>query len=192
MQMMPKKTYEENVADTEQLALLLNTLYAFPKPTIALAHGTTLGGGLGLLASCDITLAAENAHFCFSEVKMGLTPSVISPYILAAIGARMARYYFLTGEKFNAMDARRIMLIHQVIADDQLHATGVMLANNLIKNGPQALTEAKNLIATVHGVEISEEIMQYTAEHLAAMRSTAEAQEGLKAFLEKREAKWSE
>lgn len=190
MQAVAKNSYEDNVADAQQLALLLNTLHTFPKPTIVLAHGITMGGGLGLIASCDIAIGSHSSQFCFPEVKIGLTPSVISPYIIAALGARITRYYFLTAAKFNAEEAKRIALLHELCPDNELKSTGIKLAEALLQNGPQALTEAKNLIATVTGVEISEEVMQFTAEHLAAMRSTAEAQEGLRAFLEKKEAKW--
>jgi len=190
MQQISMGSSDENYKDAQFLADLMYALYSFPKPTIVLAHGTTMGGGLGLLAACDIALAADNAVFAFSEVKIGIAPSIVSPYVMAAIGERMAHYYFLTAERFNAQKALQMNLIHQAVESSGLISVGIMLANSLLKNGPQALIAAKQLIRRVAKEKISEELAQKTAEHLAHLRASHEAQEGLKAFLEKREPQW--
>lgn len=190
MQTIAAGTQEENYEDAQLLADLLYYLYHFPKPTIVLAHGATLGGGLGLLAAADIAIAAKNAFFGLPEVKIGITPSVISPYILAAMGERAAHFYFLTGERFDAETAYRIGLIHQITEDEALMSAGVALAQRLLENSPQALREAKQLIHRVNRESISEQLAQKTAEHLAEMRVTTAAKEGLIAFLEKRKPKW--
>lgn len=190
MQDISNKSREDNIADAQQLALLFKTLYHFPKPTIALIQGMTLGGGLGLTACCDIVLAANNAHFCFSEVKIGLTPSVISPYIISAIGERATRYYFLTAENFDAIDAKKMGLIHQVVNEEDLMCKGIALAESLLMNSTFALREVKHVISHVARQKISNELIEWTAEHLTTMRCNEDAQEGLSAFLNKRKAVW--
>lgn len=190
MQQIATGAYDENYDDAVRLADLMYQLYSFPKPTIVLAHGATLGGGLGLLSACDIAIAAKNASFGFSEVKIGLAPSTISPYVIAAIGERMANYYFLTGNRFGADEAHRINLVHQLTENDALMSVGVTTAENLLKNSPDALTAAKQLIRQVSREKITVGLSQKTAEHLAGLRASEQAQEGLHAFLEKREAKW--
>lgn len=192
MQKIAIASQDENYDDAQLLADLMYQLHHFPKPTLVLAQGTTLGGGLGLLSACDIALAADNAIFGFSEVKIGIAPSIVSPYVIAAIGERAARYYFLTGERFDAKNAYRIGLVHQVTEAGALLTTGEKLAHTLLENSPHAMGAAKQLIRYVTAHEISENLSQKTAEHLAEMRATAEAQEGLKAFLEKRKPKWNE
>jgi methylglutaconyl-CoA hydratase len=191
MQKLAQSSSEENHQDALQLAGLMQLIYRFPIPVIALVHGATLGGGLGLLAACDIAVAANNASFGFSEVKMGITPSVISPYILAAIGERATRYYFLTAERFGAEEAHRLGLVHRIVALDALTSTGLMIAQALLKNSSSALSEAKRLIQHVSRQEITDELIQFTAGHLSQIRKTTHAQEGLQAFLEKRLPKWS-
>ncbi len=190
MQQIAKNSYDDNVADAKQLALLLHTLNTFPKPTIALIHGATLGGGLGVIACCDIAIAAKNSSFCFSEVKIGLTPSVISPYIIAAIGERAARYYFLTAEKFGTDAALQMGLIHKIVSPDELNTIGFSCAQEVLKNSPHAVSSAKSLIAQVAQAKLSEELLDFTAKHLATMRASTDAQEGLHAFLEKRVPIW--
>ncbi len=189
MQKMAESSEKENTADALQLATLLQLIHTFSKPTIALVQGATLGGGLGLIACCDIVLAASSASFCFSEVKIGLTPSVISPYIISAIGERAARYYFLTAEKFTAERAQQLGLIHHIVAPEKLITSGIMMTEVLLKNSSPALSEVKKLIQTVAGEKISDKVIKFTAEHLAQMRASDDAKEGLKAFLEKRIAK---
>jgi methylglutaconyl-CoA hydratase len=190
MQKMAAGSSGENDDDAQLLAEMLYQLYYFPKPTIVLAQGAILGGGLGLLAAADIAIAAKNAKFGLPEVKIGLTPSMISPYVIAAMGERLAHYYFLTGEQFDANEAYRIGLVHQMAEPEALESVGIALAQTLLKNSPQALRAAKELIRFVAKQNISEELAQKTSEHLAGLRATAEAQEGLKSFLEKRKPDW--
>lgn len=181
---------KENQRDAEVLATLLYQLYSFPKPTIALAHGAVLGGGMGIVSACDIALSAKNASFGFPEVKMGIAPSTISPYVMAAIGERAAHYYFLTGIRFGADEAVRIGLIHQTTEDADLYKVGHALALTLLQNGPQALISIKHLIHGVANEKITPKLSKLTAQHLADIRTSPEAQEGLKAFLEKRSPQW--
>lgn len=190
MQKMALAADHENVEDAALLAEMVYQLYAFPKPTIALVHGATMGGGMGLVSACDIAIASAESSFSLSEVKIGITPSVISPYVIAAIGERNAHYYFLTGERFNAETAEKIGLIHQIVASSELMDRGLGLANNMLKNSPNAMFEAKFLLKHIARKEITEELIQQTAAHLADMRRTDEAQEGLKAFVEKRAPVW--
>lgn len=190
MQQVASGSFNENYDDAQLLADLLYQLYSFPKPTLVLAHGATLGGGLGLLAASDIALASEQASFGFSEVKIGITPSTISPYVITAIGERAAHYYFLTGERFNAETAQRIGLVHQLVKPELLLETGIELAQRLLQNSPHALMVAKQLIRHVAKERITPELAQKTAEHLANLRTTEEAREGLRAFLEKRSPNW--
>lgn len=190
MQKIAEGTENENYNDAQSLADLLQDLYLFPKPTIVLAHGATLGGGLGLLSAADIAIAANNAVFGLPEVKIGLAPSMISPYVIAAMGERNAHYYFLTGERFAAEEARRIGLVHQVVDAEGLMNAGMNIAGKLLENSPQGLRSVKQLIRIVSQQKISPELAQHTAEHLAELRTTPEAQEGLHAFLEKRKPKW--
>lgn len=191
MQTIAKAPHEDNLSDAHALAAMLYQLYTFPKPSIVLAHGATLGGGLGLVSACDMAIAARDASFGFSEVKIGIAPSTISPYVISAIGERAARYYFLTGVRFGADEARQAGLIHQVTENDALFRTGHALAQTILLNSPNALREIKHLVRRVAHEPISPEVGRMTAEHLAALRVTPEAQEGLKAFLEKRSPSWS-
>lgn len=190
MQKMATGPEDENYDDAQLLADLLYQLYTFPKPTIVLAQGATMGGGLGLLAAADIAIATKNASFGLPEVKIGLTPSMISPYVIAAIGERAAYYYFLTGERFDAVMAHKMGLIHQIADADDLMNVGMTLALNLMQNSPGALVAAKKLIRYVAKEKITESLSQKTAQHLAELRRTPEAQEGLNAFVAKRKAKW--
>jgi methylglutaconyl-CoA hydratase len=190
MQKIATGPEDQNYEDAQSLADLLFQLYSFPKPTMVLAHGATLGGGLGLVAAADIAIAGKNVSFGLPEVKIGLTPSMISPYMIAAIGERAAHYYFLTGERFGADEAHRIGLIHQVAENDALLSTGITVAQLLLQNSPQALTAAKQLIRHVSKANISKALAQKTAEHLAELRASPQGQEGLKAFIEKRKPDW--
>lgn len=190
MQKIAAGSEQENKDDAQLLADMLQALYIFPKPTIVLAHGAVMGGGLGVVAACDIALAADDARFSFSEVKIGLTPSMISPYAIAAIGERAAHYYFLTGEKFDANEAWRIGLVQKLTPATTLQTEGMALAQTLLKNSPHALGKTKQLIRMVAKEKITGALAQQTAEHLAELRKTPEAQEGLKAFMEKRTARW--
>jgi methylglutaconyl-CoA hydratase len=190
MQKMAASSHEANATDARQLATLLKKLYLLTIPTIALLKGFTLGGGLGLAACCDIAIAADNTTFGFSEAKLGLTPSVISPYILSAIGERATRYYYLTAQRFGVEEAYRLGLIHQIVTPDTLESTGVILATEMLQNSPHALLEAKKLIHHVVSNAHSDKLTDFTVEHLAMMRKTPQAAEGLQAFLDKRPPKW--
>lgn len=191
MQKIAAGTEDENYNDAQLLADLLYQLYIFPKPTIVLAHGATLGGGLGLVAAADIAIAAKNASFGFPEVKIGLTPSMISPYVMAAIGERFAHYYFLTGYRFDTDEAHKIGLVQMMTEEDSLQSKGKSLAETLLQNSPLALQSAKQLIRTVARQKMTVDLAQKTSEHLAELRATPEAQEGLRAFLEKRKPRWA-
>jgi methylglutaconyl-CoA hydratase len=191
MEEMVLASEDVNYTDAQLLADLMYQLYQFPKPTIILAQGATLGGGLGLLSACDIAIAAADANFGFPEVKLGLAASVISPYVIAAIGERAAHYYFLTGEKFGAGEAHRIGLVHRVVEREALLSVGLTLAKSLLHNGPHAMAAAKQLLRRITQEKITADLAQKTAEHLASLRVSPEAQEGLRAFLEKREPTWS-
>lgn len=190
MQKIATGTDAENYDDAQLLADLLFAVYTFPKPTIVLAQGAVLGGGLGVLAAADIAIASKEAMFGLPEVKIGITPSMISPYMIAAIGERAAHYYFLTGERFNAERAFQLGLIHQIAENEALQSIGISLAKKLLENNPKAMAAAKHLISYVAKETITAQLAQKTAEHLAELRATPQAQEGLKAFLEKRKPQW--
>lgn len=190
MQKIGVSSEEENLYDAEQLADLLFHLYTFSKPTIALAHGSIMGGGLGIVAACDIAIATRDASFGFPEVKMGLIPAIISPYVLRAIGERAARFHFLMGQPFPASEAYRLGLIYECVEKDRLLESGMILAEQLKKNGPTALAKTKKLIQHVTNEKLTNTLSQYTAAYLARLRASSEAQEGLHAFVEKRAPVW--
>jgi methylglutaconyl-CoA hydratase len=178
----------DNLADAAQLAQLLRTLNEFPKPTLALVQGPAYGGGVGLIACCDIAIAAESATFSLSEVKLGLVPATIAPYVLRAIGARQLRRYALTAEGFSAHEAHRIGLIHTVVSDEDLSDIADNTAAHLLNNGPVAIATTKQLIREL--LLNSSDEFEKTAALLAKIRVSEEAQEGIKAFLEKIEPRW--
>lgn len=181
---------DENKADARRLAAMLNSIYACDKPVIALVQGACMGGGVGLASACDIVIAADDAFFALSEVRLGIIPSVISPFVLHAIGARQARRFFLTGERFDAAKAKEIGLAHMVCLKAQLEATLDSVVKNLLACGPAAQKEAKALIRMVAGRPIDDAVMGETAALIARVRSTPEGKEGVAAFLEKRKANW--
>ncbi len=192
MQKLAQGSYELGHDDARNLASLMYTLYTFPKPIVTLAQGSVMGGGLGLLACSDIAFVSEDAGFCFSEVKLGLVPAVVSPYIVALIGQQAARYYFLTAERFDAVEAVRLGLAHKQVPREQLAAAGLQLIQTILKNSPAALSEVKRLLPLVASEAISPGLSEKTAEIFAKMRVSQHAQEGLKAFLEKRPPHWEE
>jgi len=181
----------DNEADARVLADMLSRLDRLPKPTVALVQGGAYGGGVGLVAACDMAIAADNAQFCLSEVKLGLIPSVISPYVLAAMGSRAARRYFLTAERFDAAEAHRLGLVHEVAPAADLAAAGDRLIACLLAAGPEALARAKQLIADVAGRPVDAGLKTETARRIAAARASAEGREGIAAFLERRKPSWS-
>ena len=180
----------ENLADARALAGLMQTLNELPKPTVARVNGAALGGGTGLVACCDIVVASAQAVFGTTEVRLGLIPSVIGPYVLAAIGARRARRLMLTGERISAAEAVRIGLVHEVVAPEQLDGAIERVVGELLKSGPAALGAAKRLIRDLDGRAIDAALIDETAQRIARLRATSEAREGLGAFLEKRPPAW--
>ncbi|MBK6983134.1 MAG: enoyl-CoA hydratase/isomerase family protein [Betaproteobacteria bacterium] len=183
---------DANRDDAMALAALMRTLAELRKPTIARVQGAAYGGGVGLVACCDIAVATVGARFALSEAKLGLIPAVISPYVVAAIGPRAARRYFLTGEAFDASDAWRLGLVHE-LAKDQADLDGKIsgLVEALLACGPVAQLECKALIRAVAGRAVTGELIQDTAERIAKVRSSPEGMEGVAAFLEKRKPSWS-
>lgn len=190
MRRMADYTREENLADARGLASLMRTLSGLKKPTIASVQGAVYGGGVGLVACCDMAIASRRASFCLSEVKLGLIPAVISPYVVEAIGARAARRYFQSAEVFDAGEAHRLGLVHEVVAEEDLPAAVNRLAGALLANGPRAMAAAKELVARVASGPIDETMIRDTAERIADTRAGAEGKEGLSAFLEKRKPAW--
>lgn len=190
MKRMASYSVADNQADSQKLADMLFTLDTLPKPTVALVQGGAYGGGVGLVAACDMAIAADDAVFCLSEVKLGIIPSVISPYVLAAMGSRAARRYFLTAERFDAAEAHRLGLIHDVVPAADLTAAGDRLVGYLMAAGPAALAKAKQLIADVAGRPIEPRLTAETARRIAEARASAEGQEGISAFLERRKPGW--
>lgn len=181
----------ENRQDAERLARMLASVADCPKPVIARVQGPAYGGGVGLIAACDIALATFEAKFALSEVKLGLIPAVISPYVIAAIGARAARRYMLTAEAFSAAEAYRLGLLHEMVADEEaLDGAIAELIAAIKKNGPQAMAEAKALIRNVAGRPLAEEVIADTVERIARVRASAEGREGVAAFLAKRKPNW--
>jgi methylglutaconyl-CoA hydratase len=182
---------EENRRDAMGLAALMRTLAELRKPTIARVQGPAYGGGVGLVACCDIAVATTEASFALTEVKLGLIPAVISPYVIAAIGERAARRYFLTGERFEAGEAWRLGLIHEIAPDEEeLDQKVGELVDTLLACGPVAQAQAKSLIRAVTGRPVTSELIQDTADRIAKIRSSPEGTEGVAAFLEKRRASW--
>jgi methylglutaconyl-CoA hydratase len=190
MQRMAKYSEADNIRDAVALANLMRVLDTMSRPTVARVHGAAFGGGVGLVAACDIACAAAEAVFCLSEVRLGLIPAVISPYVIAAMGQRNARRYFLTAERFDAQEALRIGLVHTVVASTQLDAAVMQIVQELLKGGPHALAEAKDLIAAVSNRPVDQALAEDTAARIARIRVTSEGQEGTNAFLEKRAPGW--
>ncbi|MDA8637610.1 enoyl-CoA hydratase-related protein [Rhodospirillales bacterium] len=181
----------ENIEDAKNLGKLMATLHRMPQPTIAVVQGPAYGGGVGLVAACDIAIASEDALFCLSEVRLGLIPAVIGPYVVAAIGEREAARYMLTAEKFSATEAQRIRLVQDVVPADKLKERRNEIIENLLKGGPKALSEVKNLISYItKSATQDEKVVRDTAGHIARVRATDEGQEGVSAFLEKRNPNW--
>ena len=180
----------ENFEDALRLARMMRSLDVLSKPTVAKVHGAAFGGGVGLVACCDIAIAAESAVFSFSEVRLGLLPAAIGPYALAAIGARNARRYFLSGERFSAEEARRIGLVHEVVPAEELDTRVSAVLAELLKGGPQAQRACKAFLADIHGKPLDDRLIHYTSESIATCRASEEGQEGVNAFLEKRLSSW--
>lgn len=186
MQRMAGHDRDANLADARALAELMHTIDRCPKPTVARVQGAAYGGGVGLVACCDIAVAGPRARFCLSEVRLGLIPSVISPFVVAAIGARASRHYFLTADVFNAEIALRLGLVTETVDDeDKLDAAVDAILGRILAAGPKAQEAAKDLIRLVADVDPSD-VLEETADRIARIRAGAEGMEGLSAFLEKR------
>ena len=184
-------TSQENLRDARSFARLLSTLNELGKPTIARVQGPAYGGGLGLIAACDIAVATYDALFALTEVKLGILPAVVSPYLLAAIGERYCRRYMLSAERFSAAEAYRIGLLHEIVpSEDQLDEAIGEIIDSLLKNGPGAQAESKALIRMIAGQPIDESTVEETAQRITRVRSSPEGKEGLAAFLEKRKPNW--
>jgi methylglutaconyl-CoA hydratase len=182
--------FAENLEDARRLAALLQRLAHLPKPTIARVQGPSIGGGMGLAAACDICVAASDAFFAASEVRLGLIPSVVGPYLLRAIGARQAARYILTGERIGAAQAQELGLVHEIAPPESLDAKIGEIAAALLQGGPDALAAAKLLLREIAHRPLDEFLSEDTARRIAKIRAGAEAREGVAAFLEKRPPAW--
>jgi methylglutaconyl-CoA hydratase len=190
MKRMAEYDYDHNHRDAQALAGMLQALYSLPQPTIARVQGAAFGGAVGLVSCCDMAVASESASFCLSEVKIGLIPATISPYVIRAMGERAARRYFTTAERFGANEAQRIGLVSEVVAAEELDEGLEKLLSTLLQNGPAAVRASKALVVDFAGREISPEIIEDSCGRIAHMRVSEEGQEGLSAFLNKRKPGW--
>lgn len=190
MRAMAEKDYQQNLEDADELAELMHKLDRFAKPSIALVQGAAFGGAIGLVACCDIAIAEDNASFCLSEVKIGLVPAVISPYVMRALGERQSRRYFITAERFSADTALSMGLLHQVVAPGQLDNSADGFIQNLLLNSPAAIKAAKTLIHNIYNRKIGNNVIAHTTQAIAEIRVSEQGQEGLTAFLNKRKPNW--
>lgn len=182
----------DNQRDAEQLAAMLAALNNLPMPTIARVQGAAFGGAVGLVSCCDMAVGSQRASFCLSEVKLGLIPATISPYVLRAIGERAARRYFTTAERFDAATAARLGLLSEVVDDSELDSTVEQLLDALLANGPCAVREAKALVLDYGGRSIEPALILDSSERIARLRVSAEGQEGLASFFGKRPPAWQQ
>jgi methylglutaconyl-CoA hydratase len=190
MQRMAGYDDAENLADARRLARLMQVLDTLSKPTVARVQGAVYGGGVGLVACCDIAVAATSARFCLSEVKLGIIPSVISPYVVRSMGVRAARRYVLTSKVFDAHEAYRLGLVHAVDGSDRIDRDIDAIVAALLANGPAAMAEAKDLVGFVDANPIDDAMVEETAQRIARVRASSEGVEGVSAFLERRAPSW--
>ncbi|WP_228894154.1 enoyl-CoA hydratase/isomerase family protein [Pseudoduganella aquatica] len=190
MKAMAGYTHAENNADAMQLAQMLRTIYLCPKPVVARVHGDCYAGGMGLVAACDVVVVANVANFCLSEVKLGLIPATISPYVIKAMGEQASRRYFLTAERFGAAEAYRIGFAHEVVPADGLDAKVAEIVKALLGNSPNAVKEAKTLVRDVAGQPVTDALLADTALRIAHIRASEQGREGVASFLEKRKPGW--
>ena len=190
MRRMSGVSHEENHRDAMKLAVMLKKLYSLPFPTIAAVNGAAFGGGVGLVAACDIAIGNEYAKFSLSEVRLGLIPATISPYVVRAVGSRNARYLFLTSTIISSEEAFHMGLLHQHAKNEDFNSLIEKNIDNILKGGPKALKSSKELIFFVEGKNIDEVLMMETAKRIADARATNEGKEGTEAFLNKRKPNW--
>ena len=190
MRRMADYTREENLADAANLAEMLRVMVECPKPTVARVQGDVFAGGMGLVAACDMAVSVDTATYCLSEVKLGLIPATISPYVIRAMGARAAHRYFLTAERFSAAEAHRIGFVHEVVSADQLDAKVAELTQALSNASPNAVRSCKRLLQEVAGRDIEAPLIAMTVDSIADIRASVEGKEGVQSFLQKRKPGW--
>jgi methylglutaconyl-CoA hydratase len=190
MEQAAKMTRARNRKEAGRFAALLHRIYQYPKPVVARVHGAAFAGGMGLAAACDLVVAAEEAEFCLPEVRIGLVPAMISPYIARALGEPQTRRYMLTGERLSAPEAQRLGFVHECVPGAELDAAVERIVGALAKAGPQALARAKRLLARIAAAPIGPRLAAETAALLAEVRAGPEAREGIRSFLEKRKPAW--
>ena len=190
MRRMADYTHAENLADAGQLAEMLRVIFTCPKPTVARIQGDVYAGGMGLVAACDMAVSVDTANYCLSEVKLGLYPATISPYVIRAMGARAAHRYFLTAERFDAPEALRIGFVHAVVSADLLDAQVQTLVKALSSASPNAVKACKELLQEVAGQDINAALIADTVNGIAGIRASTEGKEGVQAFLQKRQPNW--
>ncbi|WP_350295722.1 enoyl-CoA hydratase/isomerase family protein [Limnohabitans sp. Rim8] len=190
MRRMADYTRDDNLADASELAAMLRAIYECPQPTIARVQGDVYAGGMGLVAACDMAVSVDSAHYCLSEVKLGLIPATISPYVIRAMGARAAHRYFLTAERFSAQEAHRIGLVHEVTSAEVLDVKMNELTQALVSASPNAMRVCKKLVQDVAEREINDALVRMTVEGIADIRASSEGKEGVQSFLQKRKPNW--
>jgi len=190
MRRMADYTRDENIEDAGKLAFMLRAIYECPKPTIARVQGDVYAGGIGLVAACDMAVSVDTANYCLSEVKLGLIPATISPYVIRAMGARAAHRYFLTAERFGAAEALRIGFVHEVVSAEALDAKVGELVSALTSASPNAVRECKKLVQDVAERDITRLLIERTVEGIADIRASDEGKEGVQSFLQKRKPAW--
>jgi len=190
MKEMAHYSDSENLTDATRLADMLRTIYLCPKPVVAKIQGDCYAGGMGLAAACDIVVASNTVHFCLSEVKLGLIPATIAPYVIKAMGENAARRYMLTAERFTAIEAHRLGFVHELTEADALDAAVAAIVKSLVSNSPHAVAQAKVLVRDVAGKTIDNALLADTAQRIATIRASLEGREGVASFLEKRKPSW--
>jgi len=190
MRRMADYTHAENLADAGQLAEMLRVIYTCPKPTVARIQGDVYAGGMGLVAACDMAVSVDTANYCLSEVKLGLYPATISPYVIRAMGPRAAHRYFLTAERFDAAEALRIGFVHAVVSADQLDSQVNTILQALTSASPNAVKQCKTLLHDVAGQDINATLIAHTVQGIANIRASSEGKEGVQSFLQKRKPAW--
>ena len=190
MRAMADYDYEENLADADKLAQMLKIIYECPKPTVAAIQGDVYAGGMGLVAVCDVAIAVKSVNFCLSEVRLGLAPATISPYVIRALGARASQRYFLTAEVFDAKKARQLGFIHERVNADELQDSVAAICAKIVNNSPEAVKTCKRLLHDIAGETITDGLIADTIKEIADIRSSKQGKEGVQAFLQKRKPDW--